>query len=87
MNAVLRLLKGEAVAILSRELGVSVTRLERWQSEFVTAGAAALTKRKSSGPGGWVAEHAAAILQWVAFLIVLAIVIVFAQRILQRGGD
>jgi hypothetical protein len=86
VSAVLRLLEGEPLASLSQELGVAVNRLERWQNDFVTAGSAALAKRKSSDRGGWFSKHAAGILQWIAFLIVLAIVIVFLQRFLQSGG-
>jgi hypothetical protein len=86
VSAVLRLLKGESLANLSRELGVGVNRLERWQNDFVSAGSAALAKRNGSDRNGWFSQHAPAILQWIAFLIVLAVVIAFLQRFLQRGG-
>ena len=85
VSAVLRLLKGESTDVLSRELGVAVNRLERWQNDFVTGGSAAVGNWKSSGSGDWVSKHAAAIFQWFAFLIVLALVIGLLELFLQRG--
>src|SRR5258708_31457446 len=47
VSAVLRVLQGESVDIVSAELGVPAGRLERWRSDFVAAGSAELSKRKS----------------------------------------
>ena len=85
-DAVLRLLKGESLADVGKELGVSTERLERWRSDFVTGGSAALSKRKSSSSGGWFAKNKTKIIQWVAFLIVLAAVIGALEVFLQRGS-
>ena len=84
-DAVLRLLKGESLADVSTDLGVSTERLERWRNDFVTGGSAALSKRKSAGSREWLPKRAK-IIQWVAFLIVLAAVIGVLELFLQRGG-
>ena len=86
MNVVLRLLKGESVEALSTELGVPIHRLERWQNDFVTGGSAELAKRKRFGSGDWFSKHAAAIFQWVALLIVLAVLTGLLELFLQRRG-
>jgi len=41
----LRLLRGEDLELLSRELGVTAARLSRWQEQFLRAGQAVLKKR------------------------------------------
>lgn len=45
-QAVLRLLQGEDLDTLSRELGVTASRLGEWQDEFLAAGAAGLKSRQ-----------------------------------------
>jgi len=47
MEAVLRLLRGEALDVLSRELGVAASTLAGWKEAFLAAGQAGL---KSRGP-------------------------------------
>jgi hypothetical protein len=42
---VLRLLRGEALDLLSRELGVSAARLAPWREAFLNAGQEALKKQ------------------------------------------
>jgi len=86
-DAVMRLFKGESLADLGKELGVSAERLERWRNDFVTGGSAALSKRKSSSSGGWLSKNKTKIVQWVAFLVVLAAVIGALEIFLQRGGE
>jgi len=86
VDAVLRLLKGDSVATVSAELGVAVHRLERWQNDFVTGGSAALSKQKGSGSDGWLSTHATRIVQWVVFLMVLAVVTGLLELFLQRPG-
>ena len=46
MEAVLRLLRGEALDAISRELKVSTTRLASWRDEFLSAGQAGLQARE-----------------------------------------
>jgi transposase len=45
VEIVLRLLRGEDLELLSRELGVTAARLSRWQEQFLRAGQAVLKKR------------------------------------------
>src|SRR5690606_26380467 len=45
-DAVLRLLRGEALDELSRELGVTAATLSRWRDEFLAAGQAGLKSRE-----------------------------------------
>lgn len=73
--AVLRVLGGESVESVSEDLGVSIRRLERWQSEFVSAGAAALARRKDLPHEGWFAKHRKSVAQWTWLLIFLVLVI------------
>lgn len=46
MGAVLRLLHGEALDALSRELGVGASTLAGWKEAFLTAGQAGLNSRE-----------------------------------------
>ena len=47
--AVLRLLRGEDLETVSRELGVTAATLSGWQDAFLAAGEAALTSRVATG--------------------------------------
>jgi len=47
--AVLRLLRGEDLETVSRELGVTAATLTGWHGAFLAAGEAALTTRPGSG--------------------------------------
>jgi transposase len=47
--AVLRLLRGEDLETLSRELGVTAATLTGWRDAFLSAGEAALTTRAATG--------------------------------------
>jgi transposase len=87
-TAVLRLLKGESGNALSAELDVSIRRLERWQNEFVSAGTAALARRKDRHSPGLFAKHSGAILQWAGLLAALVILVALLAIFLQRApGD
>ncbi len=44
-DVVLRILRGESMELLSRELGVAMHDLQEWHDSFVSAGAAALRSR------------------------------------------
>ena len=48
-DAVLRLLRGEDLEILSRALGVTAATLSGWQDTFVSAGEASLVTRSTNG--------------------------------------
>ena len=48
-DAVLRLLRGEDLEILSRALGVTAATLTGWQDTFVAAGEASLATRSTNG--------------------------------------
>ena len=84
-DAVLRLLKGDSLANVSTELGVSTDRLERWRNDFITGGSEALSKRKSGGSREWFPKRRTQIVQWAVFFIVLAVVIGALEMFLQRG--
>jgi len=45
LEAVLRLLRGESVDALSRELGVTAARLAQWRDAVIAAGQASLKSR------------------------------------------
>jgi len=45
VEIVLRLLRGEDLELLSRELGVTAARLSKWREQFLSAGRAVLKKR------------------------------------------
>ena len=47
--AVLRLLRGEDLETVSRELGVTAATLSSWHDAFLAAGEAALTTRAATG--------------------------------------
>jgi hypothetical protein len=48
-SAVLRLLRGEDLELLSRELGVTAAELSAWRDAFLAAGEAALKTRPADG--------------------------------------
>ena len=56
MEAVSRLLKGESLESLSRELVVTAAKLSGWREAFLAAGAAALTSRNSDVRDGEVSK-------------------------------
>jgi hypothetical protein len=47
MDVVLRLLRGESLDVLSRELGVEAHRLAAWRDEFLAAGREGLKGQRS----------------------------------------
>jgi transposase-like protein len=51
-DAVLRLLRGEALELLSRELGVTAAELSGWREAFLAGGAASLKSRPADGRDG-----------------------------------
>lgn len=73
VSAVLRLLKGETLEMVGGELGVSVRHLERWQSDFLAAGASAMAKRKQRTFYSWLGENSGVIVQWLGLLLALVV--------------
>ena len=47
-DVVLRLLRGEDIDVLSRELGVTAARLSKWRNAFLASGADGLKKLSST---------------------------------------
>ena len=56
LEIVLRLLKGEDLDGVSREIGVTVSRLSRWRDEALAAAQGALKSRPASGADEEVAR-------------------------------
>lgn len=50
MDAVVRLLRGEELDAVSRELGVTAATLSTWRDEFIAAGQAGLKTHPASEP-------------------------------------
>jgi len=48
-EAVLRLLRGEDLELVSRSLGVTAATLSDWRDDFLAAGEAALASRPADG--------------------------------------
>jgi transposase len=48
-SAVLRLLRGDDLELVSRELGVTAAELSAWRDAFLTAGEASLKTRSADG--------------------------------------
>ena len=55
-EAVLRLLRGEGLEVLSRELGVTAATLSGWREAFLAAGTGALRSRPADARDGEVAR-------------------------------
>jgi hypothetical protein len=51
-GAVLRLLRGEDLELVSRELGVTAAQLSAWREAFLAAGEASLKARPADGRDG-----------------------------------
>ncbi len=49
LKAVLRLLRGEDLELISRELGVTAATLSSWRDDFLAGGEAALASRPKDG--------------------------------------
>lgn len=49
MDAVLRVLRGEALDLVSRELGVTAATLSEWRDQFLAGGQASLKSRAADG--------------------------------------
>ena len=55
-EAFLRLLRGEGLEVLSRELGVTAGTLSRWREAFLAAGAESLKSRPADARDGEIAR-------------------------------
>src|ERR1700677_1826895 len=85
-DAVLRLLKGESVESVSDELGLTISRLERWKDSFVSAGSAELAKRTDVPSNRWVAKHFGSVWQWMWLLAALVAIISILSVYMQRSS-
>lgn len=85
-EAVLRLLKGESAENVSRELGVTIGRIERWKDRFVAAGSAELARRQDHKQG-WAAKHSQAFRQWLWLLLTLIGTVTVLVLLMQRGSQ
>ena len=56
-SAVLRLLKGEDLEVLSRELGVTASKLSQWREQFLAGGQANLKIQPSHRESGGNDRH------------------------------
>ena len=56
-NAILRLLKGEDLEVLSRELRVTASKLSQWRDQFLAGGQANLKIRPSHRDDGADGRH------------------------------
>ena len=56
MEVVLRVLRGEAVDTLSRELGVTAATLAQWRDQFLAGGQAAVRSRPADERDGELAR-------------------------------
>ena len=84
-EAVLRLLNGEAVGTLSRELGIEASRIDRWKSRFVNAGTAELARRTDVGSTNRWLKNWASIQQWLWLLLALVAVVSLLVIAMQHG--
>jgi hypothetical protein len=84
IDAVVRVMAGESIESLSRELNVTVHRIERWKTTFIEGGSAELSKKKEVHSENWVSKHASSIQQWMwllfAMLIVITMLVLYAGR-------
>ena len=58
-GAVLRLLRGEDLELVSRELGVTAAELSAWRDAFLAAGETALKSRPADGRDGEIGRFKA----------------------------
>ena len=56
-SAVLRLLRGEDLELVSRELGVTAATLSAWRDDFLAGGQAALKSRPTDDRDDEIAEE------------------------------
>ena len=85
-DAVVRVVKGEQVAAVSKDVGIDVNRLERWHARFMEAGVAALNqKHQQTTLYQTLKTHSAGISQWAGLLLVLAVVVYFLIRFLSSS--
>jgi hypothetical protein len=84
IDAVVRVMAGESIESLSRELNVTVHRIERWKTTFIEGGSAELSKKKEVRSENWASKHASSIQQWMwllfAMLVVITMLVLYAGR-------
>jgi hypothetical protein len=85
-QVVLRLLQGESAETVSRELGVSAGRIQRWKSSFVAAGSAELAKPKEDASKSRAARHSGSVWQWTSLFLAVVAIVSIVMAFLQRGA-
>lgn len=86
--AVLRLIRGDEVGVVAQETGVSVGRLERWQSAFLAGGLEALEKDSHHKTGSQkLSARLKVIMPWVGLLVALLITVLLLVRFLNRDVE
>jgi transposase-like protein len=85
VDAVLRVLSGASSDSVSRDIGVSLRRLERWKSSFIVGGSAELSKKRSADSKGWFQRQSGALSRWAALLLALAASVALLALLLQRS--
>jgi hypothetical protein len=81
-KAIMRVLAGEPKASVAAELGVSVDRMERWQSTFYNAGVDALAKKSSTRTSVKFKPGSGTIGQWLLLALILVASIIVLVRML-----
>ncbi len=84
IDAVLRVMAGESIESLSRELNVSIHRIDRWRNTFIEGGSAELSQKTDAQSESWASRHASSIWQWMwlllAMLVVITLLVLFVGR-------
>ena len=81
-KAIIRVLAGEPKASVAAELGVSVERMERWQSTFYNAGVDALAQKSGARKSIKFKPGSGTLGQWLLLALILVASIVVLVRML-----
>jgi hypothetical protein len=86
IDAVLRVMAGESMESLSRELNVSIQRIDRWKNTFIEGGSSELSKKTDAQSESWASKHASSIWQWLWLLLAMLVVITLLVLYLGRSS-
>ena len=78
----MRVLAGESRASVAAELGVSIERMERWQSTFYNAGVDALAQKSGARKSMKFKPGSGTLGQWVLLVLILVASVVVLVRML-----
>ena len=81
-KAIMRVLAGETKASVAAELGVSIDRMERWQSTFYNAGVEALANKSNARKSIKFKPGSGTLGQWAVLALILIASIVVLVRML-----